>query len=244
MPATQTPREPIPALTADDLAAAFPVLKPHSMEHAPAFNSLVLFDHLEAWNNARGNGQSWATQAWFGGDINRLWLRSEGQREDRHLRDWSLDALYGHAISPWWDVVAGVRHDNDGNSPGLTRAAIGVQGLAPYKFEFSATAYIGGARKAELTVETEYDMLLTNRLILQPALEASIAADDDPHRGVGSGLGHVEAGLRLRYEITRRFAPYVGFVHERRFGRTASLHRDAGDDVRDSHWVAGVRFWF
>ncbi len=243
MPATQTPREPIPALTADDLAAAFPVLKPHSMEHAPAFNSLVLFDHLEAWNNARGNGQSWATQAWFGGDINRLWLRSEGQREDRHLRDWSLDALYGHAISPWWDVVAGVRHD-DGDGSGLTRAAIGVQGLAPYKFEFSATAYIGGARKAELEVEAEYDVLLTNRLILQPKLEASIAADNDLRRGVGSGLGHVEAGLRLRYEITRRFAPYVGFVHERRFGRTASLHRDAGDDVRDSHWVAGVRFWF
>ncbi len=243
MPATQTPHEPIPALTADDLAAAFPVLKPHAMEHAPAFNSLVLFDHLEAWDNAHGNGQSWAAQAWLGGDINRLWLRSEGQREDRHLRDWSLDALYGHAISPWWDVVAGVRHD-DGDGPGLTRAAIGVQGLAPYKFELAATAYIGGARKAELAVEAEYDMLLTNRLILQPKLEASIAADDDPRRGVGSGLGHVEAGLRLRYEITRRFAPYVGFVHERRFGRTASLHRDAGDGVRDSRWVAGVRFWF
>ncbi len=241
--AMQAPREPIPEPTAADLAAAFPTLAPHAMEHAPGFNSLVLFDHLEAWNNAHGSGQSWAAKGWFGGDIDRLWLRSEGQRSEGRLGGWSLDALYGHAISPWWDVVGGVRHDG-GDAAGLTRAAIGVQGLAPYKFEFAATAYLGGPRRAELAVEAEYSLLLSNRLILQPSLAASLAADSDPHRGVGSGLGHVEAGLRLRYEITRRFAPYVGFVHERRFGRTAGLHRDAGESPRDSRWVAGVRFWF
>lgn len=241
--AMQAPRAPIPEPTAADLTAAFPTLKPHAMEHAPGFNSLVLFDHLEAWNNAQGSGQSWAAKGWFGGDIDRLWLRSEGQRSEGRLGEWSLDALYGHAISPWWDVVGGVRHDG-GDAPGLTRAAIGVQGLAPYKFEFAATAYLGGPRKAELAVEAEYSLLLSNRLILQPTLGASVAADDDPRRGIGSGLGHVEAGLRLRYEITRRFAPYVGFVHERRFGRTAGLHRDAGESPRDSRWVAGVRFWF
>ncbi|MGX9718928.1 copper resistance protein B [Stenotrophomonas acidaminiphila] len=241
--AMQAPREPIPEPTAADLAAAFPTLQPHAMQHAPGFNSLVLFDHLEAWNNAHGSGQSWAAKGWFGGDIDRLWLRSEGQRSEGRLGEWSLDALYGHAISPWWDVVGGVRHDG-GDAPGLTRAAIGVQGLAPYKFEFAATAYLGGPRRAELAVEAEYSLLLTNRLILQPSLEASLAADDDPRRGVGSGLGHVEAGLRLRYEITRRFAPYVGFVHERRYGRSADIHRDAGEGTRDSRWVAGVRFWF
>jgi len=241
--AMQAPREPIPEPTAADLAAAFPTLQPHAMQHAPGFNSLVLFDHLEAWNNAHGSGQSWAAKGWFGGDIDRLWLRSEGQRSEGRLGEWSLDALYGHAISPWWDVVGGVRHDG-GDAPGLTRAAIGVQGLAPYKFEFAATAYLGGPRRAELAVEAEYSLLLSNRLILQPSLEASLAADDDPRRGVGSGLGHVEAGLRLRYEITRRFAPYVGFVHERRYGRSADIHRDAGEGTRDSRWVAGVRFWF
>ena len=241
--AMQTPREPVPALTNDDMAAAFPMLKPHSMEHASTFNSLVLFDHLEAWNNAHGSGQSWDAKGWFGGDVDRLWLRSEGRRSDGHLAEWSLDALYGHSISPWWDVVAGLRHDG-GDGPGLTRAAIGVQGLAPYKFEVAATAYLGGPRKAELAVEAEYSVLLSNRLILQPTLEAGIAADDDPRRGAGSGLGHAEAGLRLRYEITRRFAPYVGFVHERRFGRTATLHRDAGEGACDSRWVAGIRFWF
>ncbi len=241
--AMQAPREPIPAPSAADLAAAFPALAPHAMQHAPGINSLVLFDHLEAWDNARGSGQSWAAKGWVGGDIDRLWLRSEGQRSEGQLGEWSLDALYGRAISPWWDLVGGVRHDG-GDAPGLTRAAIGVQGLAPYKFEFAATAYLGGPRRAELAVEAEYSLLLSNRLILQPSLEASVAADDDPRRGVGSGLGHVGAGLRLRYEITRRFAPYVGFVHERRFGRSADLHRDAGEATRESRWVAGVRFWF
>ncbi len=243
-PASETPREPIPVPTAEDFAAAFPVLKPHAMEHAPSFNSLVVFDHLEAWDNDHGSGQAWGVNAWFGNDIDRLWVRTEGSRSDSRLGDWSVDALYGRGITPWWDVVGGVRHDNSRQSPDLTRAAIGFQGMAPYKFEVSAMAYLGGTRKAELAFEVEYDVLLTNRLILQPVVEASISADDDPRRGVGSGLGHIETGLRLRYEITRRFAPYVGFLHERKFGRTADLHRDAGESVSDSRWVAGLRFWF
>ncbi len=242
--ASNTPREPIPTPTKQDFDDAFPVLKPHAMEHAPSFNSLVVFDHLEAWDNAHGSGQAWGIDSWFGNDINRLWIRSEGERSENALGDWSVDALYGHSISPWWDVVAGVRHDNGRESPDLTRAAFGLQGMSPYKFEVSAMAYIGGPRKAELAFEVEYDVLLTNRLILQPVVEASIVADDDPRRGVGKGLSSVEAGLRLRYEFTRKFAPYVGFVHERAFGDTADLHRDAGEGVSESRWVAGVRFWF
>ncbi|WP_313272045.1 copper resistance protein B [Stenotrophomonas sp.] len=242
--ASNTPREPIPTPTKQDFDDAFPVLKPHAMEHAPSFNSLVVFDHLEAWDNAHGSGQAWGIDSWFGNDINRLWIRSEGERSDNALGDWSVDALYGHSISPWWDVVAGARHDNSRESPDLTRAAFGLQGMSPYKFEVSAMAYIGGPRKAELAFEVEYDVLLTNRLILQPVVEASIVADDDPRRGVGKGLSSVEAGLRLRYEFTRKFAPYVGFVHERAFGDTADLHRDAGEGVSESRWVAGVRFWF
>ena len=242
--ASDAPREPIPVPTKQDFDDAFPVLKPHAMEHAPSFNSLVVFDHLEAWDNAHGSGQAWGIDSWFGNDINRLWIRSEGERSENALGDWSVDALYGHSISPWWDVVAGARHDNSRDSTDLTRAAFGLQGMSPYKFEVSAMAYIGGPRKAELAFEVEYDVLLTNRLILQPVVEASIVADDDPRRGVGKGLSSVEAGLRLRYEFTRKFAPYVGFVHERAFGNTADMHRDAGEGVSESRWVAGVRFWF
>ena len=103
---------------------------------------------------------------------------------------------------------------------------------------------MGWSAGYEASPEYKQDREAAAQKILQPSLEASVAADDDPRRGVGSGLGHVGAGLRLRYEITRRFAPYVGFVHERRFGRSADLHRDAGEATRESRWVAGVRFWF
>ncbi len=241
--ATSAPREPIPVPTADDIAAAFPALHAHSMQHAPTFNRLVVFDRLEGWDNAHGSGQAWEAQGWFGGDIDRLWLRSDGEREDSHLQDWSVEALYGRAVSPWWDVVAGVRHDG-GDGPGLTRAAIGVQGLAPYKFEIAATGYLGGTRRAELEFEAEYSLLLTNALVLQPSLEINLVADNDRQRGIGSGLSQVEAGLRLRYQLGRHVAPYIGFVHERSFGNTAKLHRDAGLATRESRWVAGLRFWF
>lgn len=241
--AAPLPRTPIPVPTEEDFRAAFPVLKAHSMQHASGFNSLVLFDHLEAWDADPDSGQLWSMTAWFGGDIDRLWLSSKGERLDGRTEKVSLDALYGHAVSPWWDVVAGVRIDN-GHAPSQVRAAFGVQGMTPYKFEASALLYAGGDSAAELRLDVEYDVLLSNRLILQPALEVGVFASDDARRGIGSGLSHGEAGLRLRYEITRRFAPYVGFVHERRFGDSAALRRAAGESVRDSRWVAGVRFWF
>ena len=242
--ASDAPREPIPTPTKQDFDDAFPVLKPHAMEHAPSFNSLVVFDHLEAWDNAHGSGQAWGIDSWFGNDINRLWIRSEGERSDNALGDWSVDALYGHSISPWWDVVAGARHDNSRESPDLTRAAFGLQGMSPYKFEVSAMAYIGGPRKAELAFEVEYDVLLTNRLILQPLVEVDFYGKDDPARGIGSGLSTMEAGLRLRYEVAREFAPYIGIVHEAKFGRTADFARAAGDDPFSTNLVVGVRAWF
>jgi len=233
------PHAPVPELDDAALAAAFPDLDHHAMQHPSPFNSFVLIDRLETWNNAHGSGQHWQARAWLGGDIERVWLRSEGERGDGRVQEWSLDALYGRALSPWWDLVAGLRHDG-GTAPGLTRAAIGLQGLAPYRFEISATAYLGGARKAELALEAEYSLLLSHRLILQPRLEARWAAADDPARGVGHGLNQLQSGLRLRYDVTRRFAPYIGFVHERRFGASARWQAHAAD----SRWVLGIRMWF
>jgi len=241
--APPTPHTPLPELDDAALAAAFPDLDHHAMQHPPAFNTFVLIDQLETWDNAHGSGQHWQAKAWLGGDIERIWLHSEGERRDGRLQEWSLDALYGRALSPWWDLIAGLRHDG-GTAPGLTRAAIGVQGLAPYRFDISATAYLGGARKAELALEAEYSLLLSHRLILQPRLEARWAAADDPARGVGHGLNQLQGGLRLRYDITRRFAPYLGFVHERRFGASARWQRDAADPDSGSRWVAGIRVWF
>ena len=241
--APQTPIEPIPAISDADRAAAFPVLDHHAMEHAPAINHYVQFNRLEAWDADHGTGQAWEGSAWIGSDLNRLWLRSEGERVDGRTEASDLEVMYGRSISPWWDVLVGVKQDFR-PADSQTWAALGLQGMAPYKFEFAATAYLGKSGHAAATVEVEYELLLTNRLILQPLVEVSFNAKDDPLRGTGSGLSKAEAGLRLRYEFHRQFAPYVGVVHERVFGGTADYHRDEGEAVRDTRFVVGVRVWF
>lgn len=236
----QQPLHPIPVPTDADRAAAFPALDHRSMQHAPSIHSLLRVDRLEQqWNGRHGSGQAWEANAWIGGDINRLWLRSEGERSGGRTESADLEALYGRSISPWWDVLAGVRQDF---RPGDTRtwAALGIQGLAPYKFETSATLYAGSGGQLMAKAEVEYEILLTNRLILQPRVEAMLAARDETRRGIGRGLNTLEAGLRLRYEVTRRFAPYIGVNHERRFGEAA----DHAGNARDTHWVTGVRMWF
>lgn len=241
--ASTAPREPIPAITPEDLAAAFPDIDHHAMQHAPAFNHKVTFNRLEAWDADEGTGQAWEGSAWFGTDTDRLWLRSEGERMGGHTESADLEVLYGRSVSPWWDVVAGIRHDF---KPGDARtwAAFGVQGMAPFRFEVSATAYASDDGRVAANLEVEYTLRITNRLILQPLVEVDIAANDDPDYGIGRGVSGVEAGLRLRYEIDRRFAPYVGVVHERALGDTADLRRLEGESVRDTRVVAGVRLWF
>ena len=119
-----------------------------------------------------------------------------------------------------------------------------MQGMAPYKFEVAATAYLGEAGHSAFKAEVEYELLLGSRLVLQPLLEVELSGRDDPRRGTGSGLATVEAGLRLRYEFTRQFAPYVGVTRERAHGGTAGYWRQAGEAVADTRWVAGVRWWF
>ncbi|MBP6216088.1 MAG: copper resistance protein B [Luteimonas sp.] len=237
------PREPIPVLTDADRAAAFPPLRHAHMTHGPTTYSRTVFNRLEAWDGDHGNGQAWEASASIGGDLHRLWLRSEGEREGGRTQSSDLEVLYGRGITPWWDVVAGVKQDFR-PAKSQTWAAIGVQGLAPYFFEVSATAYVGESGRFAASVEVEYEMLLTNRLILQPLVELEFNGKDDPLRHVGTGLTKAEAGLRLRYEVTRKFAPYVGVVHERTFGRTADYHVDEGEPARDTRIVAGVRVWF
>jgi len=240
-PASAQPRTPVPPVTDADRAAAS--FTGGHAAHDDGIHSFVLFDRLEATDGDRGRGQAWEVQAWVGKDIDRLWLRSEGERVEGRTEAANLELLYGRAISPWWDLVAGLRHDF---KPGeaQSHAAIGVIGMAPYKFEVEATAYLSGSGELSATLEAEYDTLLTNRLILQWLAEAELQGEDDPARGIGSGLSTIEAGLRLSYEVRREFAPYVGIVRERAFGGTAGLRREHGDPVDDTRVVAGVRIWF
>jgi len=236
----QAPREPIPAVTAADRAAAFPVIDHSAMQHASPVNHLLRVERLEHGTGHAGTHQAWEVNGWLGTDVDRLWLRSEGERDDGRTGAADLELLYGRSVSPWWDVLVGIRQDLQ---PGGHRrwAALGLQGLAPYKFETSATLYLGSNGQVMAKGEVEYDVLLTNRLILQPRVEATLALRDERQRDIGDGLNTVEAGVRLRYEVTRRFAPYVGVSHERLFGDTAD---QADHRRRDTRWVAGVRLWF
>jgi copper resistance protein B len=232
------PRTPIPAVTDADRAAAFPPLHGHAAHDAQT-HSYWLVDRLETWDADDGNAVGWDATAWIGGDVKRVWLRSEGAGVDGDLEAASVEVLGGRAVARWWDVVAGVRHDF-GEGPSQTWAAAGVIGVAPGKFEIEATAYLGTSGQSALEVEADYDTLLTNRLILQWRGAAAFHGKDDPARGIGSGLGTVEVGARLRYEIDRRFAPYVGVEVERAFGDTAAFR----PDDRETRVVAGIRFWF
>lgn len=215
-----------------------PSMAAHGMHDDAVFGDW-LFDHLEA-----GAGvQSWKAQGWLGTDLHRVWLRSEGERHDGRLDHAGIELLYGRPISPWWDLLAGVRHDS---GEGGTRdfLAIGVQGLAPYKIEVAATAYLAASGRTAARIELEYEAWLTGRLALQPSIEADLYGRSDPQRGLGAGLSTLESGLRLRYEFTRRFAPYVGVVREHAFGGTADLRRIDGRPVADTRFVAGLRAWF
>jgi copper resistance protein B len=236
------PKEPIPPVTDADRAAAFPQgLEGHAV-HDRKFMSFVLFDQLE-WQGAGSGGFNLENTSWFGGDVDRLWIRAEGESDDGRVDSAFVHALWGRSFSRWWDVVAGARQDVRPGDP-QTWAAVGIQGLAPYWFEVQATGYIGAGGRTHARFEVEYDLLLTNRLILQPVVEVELYGKDDRERGVGAGLSSIESGLRLRYEIRRELAPYVGMTWDRKLFGTADLARERGESTGTTRFAFGVRTWF
>jgi copper resistance protein B len=231
----------IPPLTDADRAAAFPDVDGHAV-HDRAINYFVLFDQLEWQGTRTASGVNVESKGWIGRDRDRFWFRVEGEGEDRRVDTAHAHVLYGRAIAPWWDVVAGIRQDVRPGSP-QTWAAVGIQGLAPYWFDIEATAYVGASGRTHFRFETEYELLFTNRLILQPLVEAEIYGRADPERGIGRGLSTAEWGGRLRYEWRREFAPYVGVVWHRKFFGTADQARAAGDSTGGARLALGLRFW-
>ena len=203
----------------------------------------VMLDRVEQFHAGGSNGQAIDGQAWVGGDTDKLWFKVDGERVNGRLGATRTEALWNHAIATYWGLQAGVRHDF-GDGPGRTWAAFGVQGLSPYWFDIQATAYVGQSGRTALRFEGEYDLLLTQRLILQPDVKVAFYGKRDPECGLGAGLSDIDAGLRLRYEVSRKFAPYVGVVWNRKFAGTAGYARDSGNDVQTTRVVAGVRLWF
>ena len=200
-------------------------------------------DRLEYRAREGHDGYLWDAQAWYGGDIDKLWLKTEGEGAFGDIvEDAELQALWSHAIGPWFDLQTGVRQDLTG--PTRTHAVLGVQGLAPYLFEVDAAAFLSDRGDLTARIEAELDQRITQRLILQPRVELGLAAQDVPELGIGAGIDHLEAGLRLRYEVAPEFAPYVGVEQEWKFGGSADFARAAGDDPSTTSLVVGLRFWF
>jgi copper resistance protein B len=249
MPATDQPaREthaPDPAL--ERPAASEHVMPPMmpgmdtDMDDA-GIHHAVWLENLEGVYGTK-NGGAWDAQGWVGGDFEKLWLKSEGATLGGKTRDSKVEALWAHAILPFWDTQLGVRHDFSGG-PSREWAAFGVQGIAPYWFDVELTGYIGEEARTAIRLKTEYDLHLTQRLVLKPEIELNAYGKPDRARELGAGLADGQFELRLRYEITRRFAPYVGYVYDRKFAGSAALARRAGDPVIDHRAVAGIELLF
>jgi copper resistance protein B len=190
------------------------------------------------------DGYHWDAEGWFGGDINRLTVKTEGEGSvGRRVDSAEVQALYSRAIGPYFNLQAGVRQDL-GAGPRRTYAVAGFEGLAPYWFEVEGAVFLSDKGDVLARLEGYYDQRLTQRLILQPRAELNLSAQDIPAARFGAGLSNAELGLRLRYEIARQFAPYVGVVYEAKTGRTARYARADGDDPTTTSLVAGVRLWF
>ena len=215
-------------------------------EHGTFRGSKLMLDRLEYRAKDGHDGYAWEGEGWYGGDYDRLWLKTEGEGEGGFgdsLDSAEVQALWSHALNPWFNLQTGVRYDI-GPKPDRAHLAVGVQGLAPYWFELDVAAFLSDRGDLTARVEAEYDQRITNRLILQPRVEIELAAQDVPAIGIGAGLSSVEAGLRLRYEVVPEFAPYVGVEYERAFSGTADFRRAAAEEVGGLALVVGLRAWF
>jgi len=203
----------------------------------------LMINRLERAQTSHNVLSVYDLQGWIGKDYDRLVLKAEGEVDDGKLHEARTEILWGHAISAYWNAQLGARQDS-GVAPGRSWLAFGVQGLAPYWFEVDATAYAGEQGRTALRLGAEYELLLTQKLIVQPRVEANFYGMQDEVRELGTGLSSLVAGLRLRYEIRREFAPYVGVDWSGKFGGTADYASAAGARTSDTSVVAGVRLWF
>lgn len=207
-----------------------------SMEDDPLL-TMFLMDRFEVRDNDE-NTRVWEGSFWIGYDIHKLYLYSEGEATADGLETSQNEFVYSRAVAPFWDVQIGLAYDKNEDAS-KTWGEIAVAGLAPYYFETRAALLVNGEGNVGLRLDAEYEALLTQKLILTPSLEADLYTKDDPDMHLGSGLSSIEAGLRLRYEFIREFAPYIGVTWEKTFGNTRDYH-----PVEESSVTVGVRFWF
>lgn len=202
----------------------------------------ILVDELEWRDGASEGALTWDAEAFYGSDLHRFGIETEGERSNGATEEASAEALYRRAIAPFWDLKLGWRHDFQ-PAPQRDWFALGIDGLVPYGVDAEAMLYVGESGHALLALKAGYELLLTQRLVLEPALELGLAGREDRETETGSGVNGVELSLRLRYEITRKFAPYVGVIWRRASGDSADLIETGGGDPEQSRIVAGIHFW-
>ncbi|MBU0656982.1 MAG: copper resistance protein B [Gammaproteobacteria bacterium] len=203
----------------------------------------VMINQLEIRQADQGdNPLAWEAEAWIGKDLNKLWLKTEGESVGGNTEEAEVQALYSRAIAPFWDVQAGGRKDFE--PAGREWATVGVKGLAPYHFDVDAALFAGTEGRSAARLKGEYEIMLTQKTVLSPEAEINLYGKDDPEMGIGSGLADANVGLRLRHEFKREFAPYIGVNWSKKFGKTADFARDDGEKTQDTQFVAGVRLWF
>ena len=207
------------------------------------FNRAFKIDQLEAFDADETTNLRWDVDMWVGYALSKLTIHTEGEESDGNTERAELQLLWTRSFARWWDVVAGARADF-APGPDKNWAAFGVQGLAPYRFDVEATAFLSDGGDSAARIEADYDLLIAKRLILQPQIELNWYGQTDSSRGQSAGLSNGEAALRLRYEIRREVAPYIGLVHERLWGDNADAARAAGRDADDTSLVAGIRLRF
>lgn len=226
--------------SAEDMAAARRQLR---SEHGGAIVSNLMVDMAEFQFSDDETTFHWEGEGWIGGDINRFVFKTEGEAGEDDVESAEVQALYSRAIGPYFDLQAGVRYDIE-PSPNRAYAVIGFEGVAPYWFETTGALFVSDEGEVSARLEGSYDARLTQRLILQPRAEINLSADDIPELEIGSGVTDVELGLRLRYDITRNFSPYVGVNYEVKLGDTADYASAAGEDESDARLVFGIRARF
>lgn len=228
----------------EKVTSALPGLKaPHMGNHQ--WFAHVLFDQLEDRTNGTDHTFRWDGEGWIGTDMNKFWVKSEGAVSNGVMSDGDQEFLYDHPIPRmrYFDAQVGIREDLD-SGPSRTWAAIGIEGLAPYFFDFAPTLYIGKGGNVGGRINASYELLFTQRLIAEPEVEMNFYSQDDPERGTGSGLSEIDTGIRLRYEFSRKFAPYIGFAYNGSYGDTAAFARQDGESTSNPRFVFGIRSWY
>jgi len=228
-------------LTSGDYVLPGPRVLRMADEHS-MFSLLV--DQLEVVDTPEQNSTAYDLTMRYGRDYNKLVIKAEGDVFDGKLEEARSEALWSHAIDTYWDTQLGMRYDSGADLVSRSWLAAGVEGIAPYWFDLEATFYLGNDSRTALRLQAEYELLITQKLVLQPRIETNLYGKDDPERAIASGLSDMTAGIRLRYEIRREFAPYIGVEYTSKYGETANIARAAGADVSDTHLVAGLRFWY